>query len=140
MRFFYGENNYLRVLDEVEFWKLQEAEHTTVIKQIVPDLESNYIDQLDNFSQVFLQTQGQGVQLIETIIRSKGMVNQDLYRQILDFIYYAINSSKQFIQFLNEVIRDSKAVQGDNIAIIVINHIIRESQYFIGIAQTILYN
>ena len=39
MRFYYGDKTPLRVLDEIEFWKQQESEHTVVILQIVDDLE-----------------------------------------------------------------------------------------------------
>jgi hypothetical protein len=32
MQFYYGDRNLLRVLDEIEFWKRQEAGHTVVIR------------------------------------------------------------------------------------------------------------
>ena len=46
MQFYYGSQMPLRVLDECEFWKLQEAEHTVVIRQAVPNLEERYVNDL----------------------------------------------------------------------------------------------
>lgn len=35
MQFYYGNQMPLRVLDECEFWKHQEEEHTVVIRELV---------------------------------------------------------------------------------------------------------
>lgn len=43
IQYYYGYKNLLRVLDEVEFWKRQETEHTVVIREIAPDLEARYV-------------------------------------------------------------------------------------------------
>jgi len=140
MNFLYGDKNILRVLDEIEFWKTQENEHTTVIEQIVPDLEPHFMDQLYDFRNLFAQSEGETVKLIETVIRSKGIIDEELTKQIMDFINYVIDESQNFISFLDEMKENSPAVMENPIAQIVINHILRESQYFIGIAQTIIYS
>lgn len=136
MQFYYGDQNYLRVLDEVEFWKRQEAEHTTVIQEVIPDLDLMTVNQLNEFELEFNQTQQKAVQLIETAVRSQGQLNQQMTQHILDFINYAIQESEQFVQFLNDFLAQA---QIDMVGKTVVNHIIRESEYFIGIAQTIMY-
>lgn len=138
MQFYYGDQNYLRVLDEVEFWKQQEAEHITVIKEIVSDLDAASVKMLDAFEQEFTQSEQKAVQLIETVIRSKGQVNQAMQKHIMEFIQYVIQESDNFIRFLNDLLA-KEYVKQNLIYTTVINHIIRESEYFVGIAQTILF-
>ena len=52
MRYFYGDKNILRALEEAEFWKHQESEHTDVIQEISPDLESEYVERLEKYKQI----------------------------------------------------------------------------------------
>lgn len=138
MQFYYGDQNYLRVLDEVEFWKHQEAEHTVVIREIIDNLDSTVVNQLQAFQNEFTQTEQKAVQLMETVIRSKGQINHMMTQHIMDFIQYAIQESERFVQYLNEL-KTLDYIAENTVGVIVINHIIRESEYFIGIAQTILY-
>lgn len=138
MQFYYGDQNYLRVLDEVEFWKQQESEHTVVIREVIDNLDAATINKLQNLQNEFAQTEQKAVQLIETVIRSKGQINHMMTKHIMDFIQYAIQESELFVKYLNEL-KTLDYIAGNMVAITVINHIIRESEYFIGIAQTIIY-
>ncbi len=47
----------LRVLDEAEFWKHQESEHTVVIREIVPGLENDHVEKLKKWQLAFSQTE-----------------------------------------------------------------------------------
>ena len=138
MRFYNGEKTVHRVLDEAEFWKRQEAEHTVVIREVVPNLESQFVSELEEFQRRFEKTKGRVVRYIETVIRSKGHISPGLEQEILKLIEFAIRESQQFIHFLNRMLAESSAVRSNPTAQVVINHIRRESEYFIGIAQTIL--
>lgn len=138
MQFYYGDQNYLRVLDEVEFWKRQEAEHTTVIKEVIVNLDAMALNQLQAFELEFNQTQQKAVQLIETVIRSQGQIDQVMTQHSKDFIRYALDESEQFVLYLNQLMTTDPVAQ-NLVGKVVLNHIIRESEYFIGIAQTILY-
>lgn len=46
MQYYYGNQMPLRVLDEAEFWKHQEEEHTIVIRELVRNLEQKYVEAL----------------------------------------------------------------------------------------------
>lgn len=139
MQFYYGDDEmYLRVLDETEFWKHQEGEHITVIREIVPELDEATDTQLQEFEQNFHQTHQKTVELIETLIRSKGQINKSMKQYITDTVSYALDESEEFVRFLQDMLKISQVAE-DPIAKAVINHIIRESEYFIGIAQTIFY-
>ncbi|ERJ11806.1 DUF2935 domain-containing protein [Haloplasma contractile] len=139
MQFYYEDKNLYRILDEAEFWKRQESEHTTVIRQIVPNLEKNYARQLSEFKQTFDKTEGTLVQYIELLNRSKGFISYELEQRILRMIEIALRHSKHFIIFLDQLLTESEAVKDNRIAIVVINHIRRESEYFVGITESFLY-
>ena len=139
MQYYYGENNLLRILDEAEFWKHQEKEHTIVIRNITPGLEPRFVNALSQFESAFQQMEGKAIQLIETTIRSKDHLSPTLRQEIQVFIEACIAQSQQFVQLIDAMLSESEAVGSNQFAQTVIHHIRRESEYFIGIAQTILY-
>lgn len=137
MQFYYGEQMPLRLLDEANFWKHQEQEHTVVIREVVPDLEKRYVEELKEWESTLTKTHSQIVQLTETIVRSGNTTPPAAVEQTLRLISFCLEQSGRFIKFLFEVISISPAVKKNPVAVTVIRHIIRESEYFIGIAQTI---
>ncbi len=139
MRFLYGDKNILRVLDEMEFWKRQEAEHTVVIRTVMPNLEKEYVDYLKRFEMEFIKTEGEAIKYMETVIRSGGCISPELNDAILCLIEYAIKESECFINLLDDILNNSKSAKDNAVAQTVLKHIRRESEYFIGISQTILY-
>jgi hypothetical protein len=140
MRFYYGDKNILRALDEAEFWKHQETEHTVVIRQIVPNLEPEYVEALQKWEEVFAQTKGAIVKYIELLTRSADHISQATEGEILQLIHCTIQQSQEFINFLHQLVTGSAAVQANPTAITVINHIRRESEYYIGIASAVIEN
>lgn len=139
MRYFYGDKTPLRILDEIELWKRQESEHTIVIRQIVPNLERDFEEKLKNWELNLSKTAAAAVRYIEEIIRCKGMISPVLYQSIRKFTIFALNQSLSFVVFLNLLVAESEAVRCNEIAVAVINHIRRESEYFIGIAKASLH-
>lgn len=138
MRFCYGDKNTLRVLEEAEFWKRQEGEHTQVILEVATGLEENYVNQLKEFQEIFNSTEAIALQYIEMLINSKNVITPIMHHEIMQLINLTIQQSKSFVDFLGNMIRDSTAVKNNPIAIVVINHIRRESEYYIGIAKAFL--
>jgi len=137
MQFAYGEQMPLRLLDEANFWKHQEHEHTVVIREIVPDLERKFVEELKEWEAAIIKTHGQVVQLTETVVRSGNTVPPVVADQVLRLISFCLEQSGRFVKFLFEIISMSPSVKKNPVAVTVIKHIIRESEYFIGIAQTI---
>jgi hypothetical protein len=134
MRFCYGDKNILRILEEAEFWKRQEAEHTVVIRELVPDLEQHYVDKLEESMEVFNSTEATITQYIENII-SNPNIDPCLEEKINALIKVTICQSQIFVKFLGDMISNSSALEDNLTAIVVINHIRRESEYYIGIAK-----
>ncbi|MDX8364627.1 DUF2935 domain-containing protein [Cytobacillus sp. Hm23] len=139
MQFYYGQQMPLRILDEAEFWKHQEEEHTVVIRELVKDLESEYVDQLKVWEQTLKETHQHIVRFIETVIRSGNQISAKLHEDIMKLVQFCLQQSEEFIKLCRFLQRHSKPIQENQTAIVVIDHIIRESEYFIGISKALLY-
>ncbi|WP_326909260.1 DUF2935 domain-containing protein [Sedimentibacter sp. MB31-C6] len=137
MRFIYGEMNILRALEEAEFWKRQESEHTVVIQEVVPDLEEEYVNKLIEYKEIFDSTESRITQYIENIVNNQN-ISPRIYEDNAQLINLAIKQSQVFINFLSMLLRESDPVMNDPISTTVINHIRRESEYFIGIVSAFL--
>ena len=138
MQYYYGEKNIYRALDEAEFWKHQETEHAGLIPVVTPGLEPQYVQRLNQFETALANMNGEAVKYIASFTRSKGMVSHELRLQMLEFIKQCIQQSQDFVAFMMEMLQDSQAVRASQPSQTVIHHMIRESQYFIGIDQLIL--
>lgn len=138
MQFYYGQQMPLRILDEAEFWKMQEKEHTVVIRSLLVDLERNYVDALKEWEQALGKTHQIVVSYVETVVRNT-MVYEQLQQQVIQLVTYCLDESMKFIELCRQIKVNSAAAKDNIIAQTVLDHIIRESEYFIGIARTILY-
>ncbi|HHY73394.1 MAG TPA: DUF2935 domain-containing protein [Bacillus bacterium] len=140
MQFYYGQQMPLRILDEAEFWKEQEKEHTIVIRELVPNLEPEFLNALHDWEKVLGETRQQVVQFIQTVVRVGQYVPQALQQQVLQMVPHWLEQSLGFIELCRQIKNNSKPVSTNPTAKVVLDHIIRESEYFIGIGQALLYN
>lgn len=138
MQFFYDDKLPLRILDEGQFWKRQESEHTVVIRELAPDLEKPFVEALAIWEQAFNQTENLFIRLIETVTRSGKRVAPEVLKQIHDLVAFSLQQSQQFVLLLNQILTESEAIKKNKTAQVVIKHIIRESEYFIGIVGALL--
>lgn len=138
MRFIYGEANILRALEESEFWKHQESEHTDVIQEMVPDLEQEYVNILDEYKNIFDATESKIIQLIEAVINIPTMISLELYNEIMSIINLSINQSMIFSNFLGVLLSESDAIKNNPSAGALLHHMRRESEYYIGIITAFL--
>ncbi|MEC1772023.1 DUF2935 domain-containing protein [Schinkia azotoformans] len=138
MQFYYGQQMPLRILDEAEFWKEQEREHTVVIRVALSNLEHKYVDALKEWEQALGKTHQIVVSYVETVVRNT-VVYEQLQQQVIQLIAFCLDESMKFIELCRQIKTNSVAAKDNMIAQTVLDHIIRESEYFIGIARTILY-
>ena len=138
MQFYYGQQMPLRVLDEVEFWKVQEEEHTVVIREILKDLEAEYVDALKKWEQALSETHQRVVSYVESVNRGQYVYAQ-LQQQVAELVAFCLEESMLFIELCLHIKVNSVAAKDNLIAKTVLDHIIRESEYFIGIARVVLY-
>lgn len=132
MQFYYGQQMPLRILDEAEFWKQQEEEHTVVIREALKNLEEVYVQALKEWEQALSKTHQTVVSYVESVIRS-GYVYARLYRQVMHLIAFCLEESEQFIELCCQIKENSQAAKESLIAKTVLDHIIQESEYFIGL-------
>jgi hypothetical protein len=78
------------------------------------------------------------VRYIEFVGRSGNEVNPEAYTQILQLVQFALDESNEFVQLLDQLGTVSESLKRNPTAITVLNHIRRESEYFIGTAQAYL--
>lgn len=138
MQFYYGQQMPLRVLDEAEFWKMQESEHTVVIREALTNLENQYVEALKQWEQALTRTHQKVVSYVESVIRSQ-YVPAQLHQQVIQLVTYCLDESMKFIELCRQIKTHSSAAKNKPIAQTILDHIIRESEYFIGIARVILY-
>lgn len=138
MRYYYGDYMPLRILDETEFWKRQEAEHVVVILEIAENLESGFVEALTDLQRMFRDTEAETVRYMEALNRFHGKPTPGLYSEIMYLVREAQRESEEFIALLVQILNESQAVSGNQVAQTVINHIRRESEYYVGIVDTFL--
>jgi superoxide dismutase, Fe-Mn family len=134
----YGALMPLRLLEEIRFWKMQEKEHTVVIRELVPNLEPEYVKVLEKWEPIFAKTEHEAVQWTEAVLRSPAGITPYIQMQIEGLLQASIKQSNAFISQLAYMAAHSRAVKAYPTAPVVINHIIRESEYFLGVLQAFL--
>ncbi|MEF2966147.1 Fe-Mn family superoxide dismutase [Paenibacillus sp. M1] len=138
MQFVYGPYLPVRILEEIRFWKQIEKEHTEVIKAVVPDLEPFYVKLLDEWKQVFATTQEAADQLLSYAVSSKeASCDPQLVKETERILEASVRQSREFIRQLYFMLDQSAAVKAVPVARILLLHIIRESEYFLGVLETL---
>ena len=138
MEFCYGDMNHVRILEEAKFWKRQEAEHTVVIREVVENLEDVSVNRLEEYQRIISSSEAVLVQYFERLNRSCYEMTPEIIQHIVTMIEVTLRQSQSFIQFLGNMLQNSNAVKNASAGVVVTNHIIRESEYYIGIAKTYL--
>lgn len=135
MLFVYGSLMPLRLLEEIRFWKTQEKEHTVVIRTLVPNLEPVYVKALQEWEAVFEKTEMVAGQWIEWTIRTQQLADPQLHNQLNHLLQSSTEQSNAFIQLLFQMEQQSVPVRTNPIVQTVVEHIIRESEYFLGVLK-----
>lgn len=138
MEFCYGEKNNVRILEEAGFWKRQESEHTVVIREVIPDLEAEFVAELEEAQRIFSQTEGTIDQYMKRLRQTCFKITPDILEEIICLIEVTLKQSIMFVDFLDTMIKESSVLRGNATAVIVVAHIMRESEYYIGIAKAYL--
>jgi Fe-Mn family superoxide dismutase len=137
MLFVYGSLMPLRLLEEVRFWKTQEKEHTVVIRTLVPQLEKPYVGALEDWEAVFEKTEMIAGQWIEWALRTHNPGDPIFQEQLTHLLQSSMAQSQAFIQLLFDMERRSVPIRTNPVVETVIEHIIRESEYFLGVLQAL---
>ncbi|MDT0125620.1 Fe-Mn family superoxide dismutase [Paenibacillus sp. RRE4] len=133
----YGHLLPLRTLEEIRFWKEQEKEHTLIIRTLVPDLEPSYVKLLEEWEAAFANSERVANQLIKQLLPATQPPAPYIMRSIDQLVQTAKHQSKEFIKQLYIMLEQSAAVRAAPLAQTFILHIIRESEYFLGVLETL---
>src|SRR5699024_12297201 len=131
LQFYYGSQMPLRILDECEFWKEQEAERTVVMREIKDNLEKRYVEALNKWEDVLTTTHQHVVRFVESVNRSPHKLSPELENQVLELSSFCLQESVAFIQFCRHIKQNSHAIHGNMTALVVIEHIICDLESFI---------
>lgn len=137
MLYSYGAWMPLRILDEIQFWKQQEREHTVVIRELTEDLESEYVTVLQQYEKEFGDFEVRVNRYIESAIRYGAALPSGIQSRILKLTQASVAQSEEFLRFLDGLLQKSQAIASQPTAVVVLRHIQRESEYFIGVVQGI---
>ncbi|WP_339317704.1 Fe-Mn family superoxide dismutase [Paenibacillus sp. FSL R10-2734] len=137
MLYVYGPMLPVRILEEIVFWKTQEKEHTEVIKAIVPKLEEPYVKLLDEWAVVFGATEQAAQQLLNAALSPSPPNQAELAAETEKLLLISCTQSQEFIRQLFAIMESSAAVKAVPLSTTVILHIIRESEYFLAVLQTL---
>jgi Fe-Mn family superoxide dismutase len=132
----YGELMPLRLLEELVFWKTQEMEHTLVIRQLVPDLEPAYAALLQNWETAFSRTLETAQSALRAAVAVPGApLPPEWTAQLPGLVRHSVLQSAEFIRQLMKLQELSAAVRRRPTVPIVLAHIRRESEYFVGVIE-----
>ncbi|MGQ8875236.1 Fe-Mn family superoxide dismutase [Paenibacillus sp. TSA_86.1] len=133
----YGHLLPLRTLEEIRFWKEQEKEHTLLIRALVPELEPAYVKLLEEWEAAFANSEQVANQLLKQLLPATQPPAPYMMRCIDQLVSTAQQQSREFIQQLYIMLEQSAAVRAVPLAQTIILHIIRESEYFLGVLETL---
>lgn len=136
MLFVYGPFLPVRILEEIRFWKQQEAEHTEVIQAIVPGLEADYVRLLEEWKPIFTGTEAAADKLLQYALAAPhAPASPEVVRQTERLLQASFQQSREFIRHLEFMLKHSAAVKSVPLAPVVLLHIIRESAYFLEVLE-----
>jgi Fe-Mn family superoxide dismutase len=133
----YGHLLPLRTLEEIRFWKEQEKEHTLVIRALVPELEPPYVKLLEEWEATFENSERVANQLLKQLLPGTHPPAPYMIRCVDQLVTAARQQSREFIKQLYVLLEQSAAVQAVPLAKALILHFIRESEYFLGVLDTL---
>ncbi|GGD87636.1 Fe-Mn family superoxide dismutase [Paenibacillus nasutitermitis] len=138
MLFVYRNYMPLRVLEEIQFWKTQEKEHTVVIREITPLLEPAYVQLLQAWEPVFARTETMAEKLLLKALEDPEAIPPDLVKATEELLKVSAVQSRKFVSQLTALLERSPAVAASPFVRTVIRHIIRESDYFLCVLESLL--
>lgn len=121
----------LYILDEIAFWKKQEAEHTTVILKLLPNLEQPFVEQLQAWTPVFRHNEKTAQEWKAWLLETNNHKNPHFQTQFELLRQSSIEQSEEFIKQLEQMKANSKAIGDTPDVLPILQHIQNESRYAI---------
>lgn len=131
-------DHWVRILEEINFWKIQETEHARLIVSSTPELEAPFVGLLKEWEELFTTTSRATATLLQTTGTLGERGSESLWEQnARHLLRVALEQSNQFARQLHDLTNHSEAVRNQPLGKSLIGHVISESQYFIVVAESI---
>lgn len=131
-------DHWVRILEEINFWKIQETEHARLIVSSTPELEAPFVGLLKEWEELFTTTSRATATLLQTTGTLGERGSESLWEQnARHLLQVALEQSNQFARQLHDLTNHSEAVRNQPLGKSLIGHVISESQYFIVVAESI---
>ena len=132
----YGKMMPLRVLEEIRVWKMQEKERTLAIRNLMPTLAPEYVRLLEQWEDVFDNTEAEASQLIRVILDQGKETRSDQLDNIIALANASIEQSREFIHHLHLLMERNPWIAMDPVAETALRQ--HGSEYFLGVLETML--
>lgn len=140
MQFYYGEQMPFRILDEAANWKVQEAKYTALMGRVLGHLQHEQVNNLKHWKDSLDTTHRHILRFIESATRGNQQFTPHLHDQVLELIASCMQESIGFIHFCRQLKTTNRSIENNPIALEIMDHVIHQSDHFIGYAQTVLYH
>lgn len=138
MQPYYGGQMPLKILDETELWKRQEAEHSIILGELTVGLEQEYVDGLKRWGETLDATHRHVRRFIESVTRVNQQFPPQLYDQVLELVSFCLQESITFKDFCHQILNKSVVTRNNHTVKLFIQHVVNVSDDFIYTAQSTL--
>lgn len=135
----YGRSMPFRILEEIRFWKMKEKEASYVIRQMVPNLESQFVRLMQEWENVFAQAEEAAHKHIENRLHHPKTTSK-ISQNINELIHLSTVQSQEFVKQLYQMMEHSRRIRGNMTVRTVMFHMIRESEYFLNVIHAITHS
>lgn len=135
----YGRKMPLRIIEDIRYWKSLEKEHTLLIRELVPQLPQAYQQLMKEWHNVFEHAEQTAQQTIQQQLRRADETQDQLVaaEQSYAAVASSLEQSKEFTNHLYRMIEQVQEINKNPAARVVMAHIARQSEYFIGVMEAL---
>lgn len=138
MLMIYGHLMPLRMLEEIRFWKMKEKEHAAMIRELYPLLEPEYAHLMGQWESVFGHMENEAGQMVRTILHQNKKSDRAQHDSVNALLNMAIHQSQEWIRHLYLLMERSPQILQNRNAPSIMNHLMNESRYFLGVFNAML--
>lgn len=139
MKVYNREQMPFKVLYEAAYWKLQELNYTVLMSKLAKNLAQEQTNHFKQWEYTFDTTHRQIHRFIESAPESNEQFRPQLYEQVLDLVTFCLQESVRFIHFCYQLKKTNESTINDLMIQEVIDHVINQSDDFVGFAQATLH-
>jgi Fe-Mn family superoxide dismutase len=123
-------HNQLELLEEIVYWKMQELEHTVVVRSLVPELEAPYVQWLQQWENVFAKTQefAQRARAVAAAAPDRSLP-ADWAAHLPKLLEDSASQSREFSRQLQQLPEHSASIRQTRDSPVALDYIRRQTEY-----------